>query len=129
MGSPTTPSVATTVEIITWFLLVVSVLATSARVSTKWALAKAFNWDDLTCVISLILNIGAGVGASMMAENGLGVDEATLSESSLQHERCGVALAALIIVWGILSLWLAAFQCKTPEVWRAIDGSCFNRVL
>ena len=53
-STPTLSSASTTIEIITWFLLIVSVFAIVARLSTKWARAKRLNWDDLACIISLV---------------------------------------------------------------------------
>jgi hypothetical protein len=52
--SSPTPSFGTTVEIITWMLLVVSLFATLARLLTKWAMIKRFDWDDIACMLSLV---------------------------------------------------------------------------
>lgn len=56
-STPTLTSASTATEIITWLLLVMSVFAVVARLSTKWATVKRLNWDDLACIISLVRDL------------------------------------------------------------------------
>jgi hypothetical protein len=47
-------STADIVDIITWFLMIVSAFAFLARISTKWILTKSLNGDDAASIASLV---------------------------------------------------------------------------
>lgn len=74
-------SYAIILQIVTWLLMVVSGFAFLARISTKWAMTKALNGDDIASVVSLVCNFGAGASVTILAFNGLGEDRTTLNES------------------------------------------------
>jgi hypothetical protein len=52
--SPSAVSHGSIVQIVTWFLMVVSAFAFFARISTKWAMTKALNGDDAASIASLV---------------------------------------------------------------------------
>lgn len=54
-------SYASILQIVTWFLMVVSGFAFLARISTKWAMTKALNGDDVASVASLVSHQAANL--------------------------------------------------------------------
>lgn len=46
------------------------------------------------------------------------------------HRRLGIVLTVVIAVWGIASVFVAAFQCGFDEPWRffGAGSSCFSMV-
>ena len=45
-----------------------------------------------------------------------------------RHRKVGLALGVFIAFWSFLSLFVAVFQCRPPDVWKSVDGHCYNRV-
>jgi len=44
------------------------------------------------------------------------------------HERRFLqANGVFVLVWALVGIFAAAFQCKTPETWQIIKGSCVKR--
>ncbi|MCJ1246644.1 hypothetical protein MMC30_003853 [Trapelia coarctata] len=43
------------------------------------------------------------------------------------HVRYIYGLGALIVVWSVISLLAAAFQCSLPKVWATLSPQCFNQ--
>ncbi|KAJ5782954.1 hypothetical protein N7457_004728 [Penicillium paradoxum] len=41
--------------------------------------------------------------------------------------RVALVLGILIALWGVVSIFTAAFQCHLPETWNYLHGSCFDR--
>jgi hypothetical protein len=44
------------------------------------------------------------------------------------HRRPIIAVAGMVVAWGICALMAATFQCSLPQVWAYETGSCFNQV-
>ncbi|KAF4626959.1 hypothetical protein G7Y89_g11197 [Cudoniella acicularis] len=105
------------VNIATWLLLVISVVAVVARLSTKWAVTHRMNWDDLLIGISLIFLVGNGVATSFEATNGLGSpSDSSSSEQLLKAQKfafwtvffiieillnTALMVIPVIIMWGL----------------------------
>jgi hypothetical protein len=50
--------------------------------------------------------------------------------ASDQHRNFGIGLTSIIALWGIISQFVAAFQCGHLDSWRFIDPKrhCLNLV-
>jgi hypothetical protein len=45
-----------------------------------------------------------------------------------RHQFVSFALSGLIIVWSIISVFVAAFECRLPNSWDYTREKCINRV-
>ena len=50
----------------------------------------------------------------------------SLKPLALNNQLC-LGVGALTILWAIVSLSVAAFQCHVPETWNFLSNSCINR--
>ncbi|KAF4634828.1 hypothetical protein G7Y89_g3277 [Cudoniella acicularis] len=86
------------ISIVTWFLLVTSILATTARLATKRAVNRTWNRDDGFAILALIFTVGSGIAVSVQAANGLGKPISSLSAHELAvFSKSGYASEMLYI--------------------------------
>lgn len=45
-----------------------------------------------------------------------------------QHQYFLFTLSGYIILWSVISVFVAAFECRVPHTWDYTRGNCINRV-
>ncbi|KAL8685423.1 MAG: hypothetical protein Q9218_007773 [Villophora microphyllina] len=102
------------VNIMTWFLLVATILTVFIRTAMKWAVARKTNWDDAVIIIATIFCIAESIAISLEVQNGLGQHTSrltTLQRNSLL--KCHYAAALLYIPSICLSKLAVALLLRT----------------
>ncbi|KZM20638.1 hypothetical protein ST47_g8280 [Ascochyta rabiei] len=85
-------------NVVTWILLITSVLAVSTRLVTKRALRRRVDVDDAFVLLALITRIGSGASVSIQVANGLGRDFSTLNEKQIDvYLKAGYANKILYV--------------------------------
>jgi hypothetical protein len=97
-----------TAQILIWFLFVVAVLSSLARLGTKYGMNAKFGFDDGFLLAALVFYLGQCISLSIAASEGFGKSFQTISVESLNifllGEYVGTAfflLASAAIKWSI----------------------------
>ncbi|EEA21935.1 hypothetical protein TMatcc_008638 [Talaromyces marneffei ATCC 18224] len=92
------------VDVMTWFLLVVVIIAVLIRLGTKIWIFRKLHKDDYIMILSAIFDIGQVICVSIAGMNGYGRHIKTLSEDQIDLiQKCTYAQHELIIMTMTLS--------------------------
>ncbi|MCJ1310489.1 Eukaryotic translation initiation factor 2A [Agyrium rufum] len=119
------------VEILTWFLLSLAVLAVVARIIIKLWIVHRVNVDDYLVFGSLAQYAAEFLFITSLALAKLSLVSFFRSLTPVAlYKKSGVVLGALVIGWAVTAEVAGAFQCRLPEAWRftVSGGVCFDRV-
>ncbi|KAL8725749.1 MAG: hypothetical protein Q9166_007149 [cf. Caloplaca sp. 2 TL-2023] len=72
MPTVSSDNYGTAVNVVTWFLLVATILIVITRTAMKWFIAHKTNSDDAIILLASVLGIGQSVAISFNVSNGLG---------------------------------------------------------
>ncbi|KAJ5165760.1 hypothetical protein N7492_006056 [Penicillium capsulatum] len=150
------------VNVLTWFMLVVSILSVLIRLGTKYWIFRKLTIDDVLSVAAMVFCIAQSIAVSTATAGGLGQHLDTLSESqknSMMKSQYAATilfivcmccsklsfmffvrnltpakldrlfaygLGGFVILWTIVGIFSAAFQCQVPHTWDYLHGKCFN---
>ncbi|KAL1965585.1 hypothetical protein VTN77DRAFT_5669 [Rasamsonia byssochlamydoides] len=144
-------------NVVNWFLLVTAILAVLVRLGTKYFFVRRLTQDDYILCLALSISTSLGVSrqfhdpldslsASQLlralkceyASTLLFVASLCLSKLSASlfvrgltpdslDQNIAWVLGIVITVWGFVSEFVVAFQCRLPRPWDYIDNTCVNR--
>ncbi|KAI4231320.1 MAG: hypothetical protein L6R40_007765 [Gallowayella cf. fulva] len=60
------------VNVVTWFLLVTTLVTVITRTAMKWVIARKTNFDDAVILLASVFGIGESIAISLNVSNGLG---------------------------------------------------------
>ncbi|KAF6221246.1 hypothetical protein HO133_002101 [Letharia lupina] len=89
---------ASTVQILTWFLIITSILGVGARGLTKAILVRSVSLDDYLITVALLFAIGQSVAVSVEAGHGYGSPSDPLSRSQATSNLKSEYAASLLYV-------------------------------
>ncbi|EZF21887.1 hypothetical protein H112_05061 [Trichophyton rubrum D6] len=92
------------IQIVTWFAMVVMILATALRLAVRYLTSHIPGMDDAIVVGSMLVNVGGVIAISLAVTHGLGRRESKLTEA--QVSRAGQDVFASSIMY-ILAISLA----------------------
>ncbi|KAL8730062.1 MAG: hypothetical protein Q9181_004793 [Wetmoreana brouardii] len=91
------------VSVLTWFLVITSFLAVTARVATRYAVIRQLRADDATIMAAMLLSIGESITTSLQASNGLGKHIGSISPHKVAHFQKSLYAAGFLYI-GTVSL-------------------------
>ncbi|KAI1361537.1 hypothetical protein F5Y08DRAFT_314435 [Xylaria arbuscula] len=101
-------SQSSTVQLLLWFIFVVSVLTVAARLGTKYALTRKLGWDDYIMLVAQVAYLAQCISISIGVANDLGVPAREISngaiDSFLKAEYASIVfyiLTLALIKWSI----------------------------
>ncbi|KAG9233487.1 hypothetical protein BJ875DRAFT_485081 [Amylocarpus encephaloides] len=109
------------INVMTWFLVIVSFLTVSTRIATKWLVSKKANVDDAMISTSLLFSIGQVVAIGISVVNGVGKHIDGLSSYQVAVFQKAIYSANI--------LWLASQMFSKLSVImfiRVISPATFN---
>lgn len=105
-------------QIITWLLQCLSVLAVLVKIGTKLRIIHDFSQDDIAILVALAFSTGQCVAASLQNANGFGQHRVALGEGRIQAALKSQYAAQLLLILSLCcaKLSVAAFvQNLTPN--------------
>ncbi|KAJ5348420.1 uncharacterized protein N7506_001673 [Penicillium brevicompactum] len=127
------------VNVTTWCLLVVVILAVFARLGTKYHIFHRFTSDDVLVIFSSVCLNGLSVWMNLWAASLLYITSLSLSKLSMvlftlrlspavKDHRLGRIVATVVIIWAVVTILGTAFECNVPQTWDFWNGRCINMV-
>ncbi|KAF3484362.1 uncharacterized protein GIQ15_03686 [Arthroderma uncinatum] len=89
------------IHIVTWFIMVVMILATTLRLSVRYLTAHIPGMDDVIVVASMLVNVGGVIAISAAVNNGLGRRESKLSAEQRMELGKGVFASSILYILAI----------------------------
>ncbi|KAJ2991258.1 hypothetical protein NUW58_g2579 [Xylaria curta] len=114
-----------TVQLLLWFIFIVSVLTVTARLGTKYAMTRKLGWDDYIMLTAQIAYLGQCISLSVGAAGSLGTHASDLSDAAvdsfLKAEYASIAF--LIISLALIKWSISAFirQLSRSTIHRRVD--------
>ncbi|KAI0412116.1 hypothetical protein F5X98DRAFT_382917 [Xylaria grammica] len=105
------------INVVSWFLLILSWLVVFTRLGTRWALSKELHMDDVIIILAQISNTGQTATTSIGVSNGLGRHLGTLTHGNLLgFQKSFYAAGLLFIVNQALSKLSATMVIRNLSV-------------
>ncbi|KAI1313258.1 hypothetical protein F5Y03DRAFT_406532 [Xylaria venustula] len=86
------------INVVSWFLLILSWLVLFTRLGTRWALSRKLHIDDAIILLAQIVNTGQTVTTSIGVSNGLGRHLKTLTHSEILEFQKSFYAASLLFI-------------------------------
>ncbi|PQE06797.1 hypothetical protein CJF30_00008683 [Rutstroemia sp. NJR-2017a BBW] len=116
------------INILIWFFLVVSSLAVSTRIATKWFVSHNVNYDDALVLLALFLYTSNILWTTSQCFAKLSaIHLLRLISPVASHERATLWLAGGTIIWCFISVIVLIFQCHLPQMWEFHNNTCIDR--
>ncbi|TGJ78985.1 hypothetical protein E0Z10_g9779 [Xylaria hypoxylon] len=138
------------VQLLLWFLFVVSGLTVVARLGTKYAMTRKLGLDDYLILAAQVAYLAQCISISMGIANYLGTPAKYASiiffilslalvkwsistfirqlSRSTTHRRLDWVLQGLVGLWVLTSVFVSIFQCALPTPWDYFHGlKCVDR--
>ncbi|KAI1305091.1 hypothetical protein F5Y03DRAFT_163742 [Xylaria venustula] len=101
---------SSTIQLLLWFIFVVSVLTVAARLGTKYAMTRKLGWDDYIILAAQAAYLAQCISISIAVANDLGKPTSEISNRALDNFLKGEYAS---IVFFILSLALIKWSIST----------------
>ncbi|KAL8952508.1 MAG: hypothetical protein Q9222_001576 [Ikaeria aurantiellina] len=122
------------INVVTWILLVVMVLATTVKCFTKWTLVHKLQLDDFFVTAGALVAVGYGVAVSAQVKAGLGKSMSALSLEDISHYQQAAyaseilyAISLCLAKLGILQFLLSL--ARRPRRTLAVECCVIANVL
>ncbi|KAI0506379.1 hypothetical protein F5B22DRAFT_451557 [Xylaria bambusicola] len=117
-------SQSSTVQLLLWFIFVVSVLTVAARLGTKYALTRRLGWDDYIMLTAQVAYLAQCISISIGVADDLGVPAREISDAAIDTF---LKAEYASIVFYIISL--ALIKCSISAFIRQLSRSTTHRNL
>ncbi|KAK5625795.1 hypothetical protein RRF57_001511 [Xylaria bambusicola] len=117
-------SQSSTVQLLLWFIFIVSVLTVAARLGTKYALTRKLGWDDYIMLAAQIAYLAQCISISIGVADDLGVPADEISDTAIDNF---LKAEYASIVFYIISL--ALIKCSISAFIRQLSRSTTHRRL
>ncbi|ORY18369.1 hypothetical protein BCR34DRAFT_342871 [Clohesyomyces aquaticus] len=119
-------------NVLSWVLLCVTVLATITRFGTKYAVIRKLEWDDLVAFSALLCSAGLAVAVSFETANGLGSHFNDMTpEQQASWQKANYASNILFVFTVALGKSATVLQMQqiNPFTWRFFLSMAMNVVI
>ncbi|EZF32331.1 hypothetical protein TMEN_6710 [Trichophyton mentagrophytes] len=89
------------IQIVTWFAMVVMILATALRLAVRYLTSHIPGMDDAIVVGSMLVNVGGVIAISMAVNHGLGRRESKLTEAQVSKAGQDVFTSSIMYILAI----------------------------
>ncbi|KAL8788533.1 MAG: hypothetical protein Q9213_001606 [Squamulea squamosa] len=134
------------ISVVTWLLIITTVLVVVARIVTRYATMNTLRWDDIMAIFAMVTAVGQSIAISISSTNGLGSHADTLSQhqrdviqkalyvslliyivtlglaKSSASRQSSTVLMSLIGIFTTTALLVIAFECRLPTPWSITPG-------
>ncbi|KAI9852696.1 MAG: hypothetical protein M1838_005891 [Thelocarpon superellum] len=133
-----------------WISMIIMCLAVLTRLGSKYIITRGFGRDDLFITAAMVmdglgrhLNTLSPESATAYQQSGyaaelLFVPVLALAKLSLiiylfqltpqrTYHKANRVVMWTVVVWGVISFFVVAFQCKAPQTWAIIGRQCFDQ--
>jgi hypothetical protein len=93
------------INVLTFFLLVASILSVFTRLGTKYVMVRTWGLDDYMSIGAMVTCVGQSIAVSMATKSGLGQHLVLLSEGQrVSMMKVSVFLSAKTEIWGTFKM-------------------------
>ncbi|KAI4221145.1 MAG: hypothetical protein LQ349_007916 [Xanthoria aureola] len=122
------------VNLVTWILLVVTVLSVAVKGFSKWTLLHKFQYDDLLVAAAALVAVGYGVAVSLQVKAGLGKSISALSLQDTSHYQQAAYASEILYAITLCLAKLAILQyllslARKPRRTSAVKGCMIATIL